>query len=257
MKTVFCMSTAKVLGLSLSLACPEVFNSAFSEHFSLPTHLESSLFPLSQTICSFSRAVVNKYLGTVLINYMYPPSWNGHPSQLTRKNYAGNTSSQLFQKKRRLRFWMMLLCSITLLTFQGHHLLSMAVKSPWHISGIMQRHLHLLASSRILSLLNSVGALFCYSAWRGLLLTRSVAENFLSRRSSGVRDSGQRTAIINVVRWECNLPNDPGWGPESAWVLAEYWELSNSSDFVLFALHRCKVAAFLLRKWSQRMTICL
>lgn len=33
MKTLFCMSTAKVLGLSLSLACPEVFNSTISENF--------------------------------------------------------------------------------------------------------------------------------------------------------------------------------------------------------------------------------
>lgn len=93
MKTLFCMSTAKVLRLSLSLACPEVFNSTFNEHFFLPTHLESSSFPLSQSICSFSRAVVDKYPGTFLINYMYPPSWNGHPSQFMRKKYAGNIFS--------------------------------------------------------------------------------------------------------------------------------------------------------------------
>lgn len=147
MKTLFCMSTAKVLGLSLSLACPEVFNSAFSEHFSLPTHLESSSFPLSQSICSFSRAIVNKYLTSFLINYMYPPSWNGHPSYSMRKKYAGNTCLQLFQKRRRLQFWMTLLYSTTLLTFQGHYLLSMAVKSPRHISSGMQRHVNLLASS--------------------------------------------------------------------------------------------------------------
>lgn len=96
MKTLLCMSTAKVLSLSFSFACPEVFNSTSSEHFSLPTHLESSSFPLSQSICSFSRAVVNKYLATFLINYMYPPSWNGHPSQIRREKYAGNTCSQLF-----------------------------------------------------------------------------------------------------------------------------------------------------------------
>lgn len=96
MKTLLCMSTAKVLSLSLSLACPEVFNSTSSEHFSLPTHLESSSFPLSQSICSFSRAVVNKYLATFLINYMDPPSWNGHPSQVRREKYAGNTCSEGF-----------------------------------------------------------------------------------------------------------------------------------------------------------------
>lgn len=101
MKTLLCMSTAKVLGLSLSLACPEVFNSTSSEHFSLPTHLESSSFPLSQSICSFSRAVVNKYLATFLINYMYPPSWNGHPSQVRREKYAGNTCSELFSEKEK------------------------------------------------------------------------------------------------------------------------------------------------------------
>jgi len=93
MKTLLSMSTAKVPGLSLSLACPEVFNSTFSENFSLPTHLESSSFPLSQSICSFSRAVVNKYLATFLIIYTYPPSWNGHPRQFMRKKYAGNICS--------------------------------------------------------------------------------------------------------------------------------------------------------------------
>lgn len=125
MKTLLCVSTAKVLSLSLSLACPEVFNSTFSEHFSLPTQLESSSFPLSQSICSFSRAVVNKYLATFLINYMCPPSWNGHPSQVRREKYAGNTCSELlfFQKKRRFQLWMTFLSSTSLLTFQGHHLL--------------------------------------------------------------------------------------------------------------------------------------
>lgn len=104
MKTLLCVSTAKVLSLSLSLACPEVFNSTFSEHFSLPTQLESSSFPLSQSICSFSRAVVNKYLATFLINYMCPPSWNGHPSQVRREKYAGNTCSELlfFPEKEKV-----------------------------------------------------------------------------------------------------------------------------------------------------------
>lgn len=98
MKTQFCMSTAKVLGLSLSLACPEVFNSTFSEHFSLPTHLESSSFPLSQSICSFSRAIVNTYLATFLVNYVYPPSWNGHPASLWGRNMQEIYAHSFFRK---------------------------------------------------------------------------------------------------------------------------------------------------------------
>lgn len=72
--------------------------------------------------------VVDKYLATFLINYMYSPSWNGHLSQFMRKKYAGNIFSYVLQsekkKKRRLQFWMTLLYSTTLPTFQGHYLLS-------------------------------------------------------------------------------------------------------------------------------------
>lgn len=161
------------LAYLLSLACPEVFNSTSSEHFSLPTHLESSSFPLSQSICSFSRAVVNKYLATFLINYMYPPSWNGHPSQVRREKYAGNSCSVLFFSEKEK------VSALDNLAVQHHSTdfprspPSQCVKSPWHTTSSVWRLPNLLASPRILSFLSFVGALFCYSSWRGLLKASS------------------------------------------------------------------------------------
>lgn len=212
-KTQLCMSTAKVLSLSLSLACPGVFNSTSSEHFSLPTQLESSSFPLSQSICSFSRAVVNKYLATFLINYMYPPSWNGHPSRVRREKYAGNSCSELFfgffflEKEK--------VSALVDLVVQHHSAdfsrspPSLRVKSPWHIRSSLWRLLHLLVSPRILSFLSFAGGLFCCSSWGGPLRVSSFKGH-----PSRVPNMGKITSFINAEQQGSNLPNDPGEHPE-------------------------------------------
>lgn len=45
--------------------------------------------------------VVDKYLATFLINYMYSPSWNGHLSQFMQKKYAGNIFSEVLQNEKK------------------------------------------------------------------------------------------------------------------------------------------------------------
>jgi len=60
----------------------------------------------------------------------------------------------------------------------------------------------------VLLFLNCVAAPFCYSAWRGLLLAPSAAQNFLGGCPTGVPDTGKVTAFIDVVQQECNLSND-------------------------------------------------